>query len=109
MTHDQTSEVPIIDVAPLVADAGDQEAVAASMGQACRENGFFYVVGHGVSEDLHQRLEELGHAFFAQGGGGTPDLAFLQRAPFKHAYPSRLAKTSRFRNRPRVMSTPGIA
>ena len=66
MTHDPTSEVPIIDVAPLVADAGDQEAVAASMGQACRANGFFYVVGHGVGEDLHQRLEELGHAFFAQ-------------------------------------------
>ena len=66
MTRNPTSEVPIIDVAPLVADAGDQEAVAASMGQACRENGFFYVVGHGVSEHLHQRLEELGHAFFAQ-------------------------------------------
>ena len=41
MGHDPTSEVPIIDVAPLVADAGDQEAVAAAMGHACRENGFF--------------------------------------------------------------------
>ena len=74
MTHDPTSEVPIIDVAPLVADAGDeetvaagdQEAVAAAMGRACRENGFFYVIGHGVSEDLNQRLEELSHRFFAQ-------------------------------------------
>ena len=66
MTHDPTPHVPIIDVAPLVADAGDQEAVAAAMGRACRENGFFYVIGHGVSEDLSQRLEELTHAFFAQ-------------------------------------------
>jgi len=66
MTDDPTSEVPIIDVAPLVADAGDQEAVAAAMGRACSENGFFYVIGHGVSEDLNRRLEELSHAFFAQ-------------------------------------------
>ena len=66
MTPDPTSEVPIIDVAPLVADAGDQEAVAAAMGRACRDNGFFYVIGHGVSEDLHQRLQGLSHAFFAQ-------------------------------------------
>ena len=66
MTRDHTSEVPIIDVAPLVADAGDQKAVAAAMGLACRENGFFYVIGHGVNEDLNRRLEELSHRFFAQ-------------------------------------------
>jgi isopenicillin N synthase-like dioxygenase len=45
--------------APPLADASDQEAVAAAMGWACRGNGFFYVIGHGVSEDLS-------HAFFAQ-------------------------------------------
>ena len=49
-----------------MADAGDQKAVAATMGQACTDNGFFYVIGHGVSEDLNQRLEELSHRFFAQ-------------------------------------------
>ncbi len=66
MTPDPTPALPIIDVAPLVADAGDQKAVAAAMGRACRENGFFYVIGHGVSEDLNRRLEEFSHAFFAQ-------------------------------------------
>ena len=66
MTRSIRLEVPVIDVAPLVADAGDQEEAAAAMGQACRENGFFYVIGHGVSEDLNRRLEELSHAFFAQ-------------------------------------------
>ena len=66
MTHDATSELPIIDVAPRVAGAGDQEGVAAAMGKACRENGFFYVIGHGVGEDLNRRLEELSHRFFAQ-------------------------------------------
>ena len=66
MTRSSRLEVPIIDVAPLIADASDQKAVAAAMGRACRENGFFYVIGHGVSEDLNRRLEELSHRFFAQ-------------------------------------------
>jgi isopenicillin N synthase-like dioxygenase len=66
VTHDPTSEVPIIDVAPLMADAGDKKVVTAAIRQACTENGFFYVIGHGVSEDLNRRLEELSHRFFAQ-------------------------------------------
>ena len=66
MTNDSTSELPIIDVSPLVAEAGDQKAVAATMGRACRETGLFYVIGHGVSQELNQRLEELSNAFFAQ-------------------------------------------
>ena len=66
MTYDLTSELPIIDVAPLVADAGDQEAVAAAIRQACTASGFFYVISHGVSEGLSRRLEELSQTFFAQ-------------------------------------------
>jgi isopenicillin N synthase-like dioxygenase len=66
MAHDPTSRVPIIDVTPLVAQAGDQRSVADAIGRACRENGFFYVIGHGVGEGLVQRLEELSQRFFAQ-------------------------------------------
>ncbi|MGH7947466.1 MAG: isopenicillin N synthase family dioxygenase [Opitutaceae bacterium] len=57
--------IPIIDVAPLVRGAGDARAVAAEIGAACREAGFFYIVGHGVDEDLQQRLEEVSRRFFA--------------------------------------------
>ncbi len=60
------SEVPIVDVAPLVADVGDQKAVAGAIRRACTENGFFYVIGHGVSEGLNRRLEERSQAFFEQ-------------------------------------------
>ena len=66
MTHAPSSAVPIIDVGPLVAGAGDPRGVAETIGQACRESGFFYVVGHGVGTDLQDRLETLSHAFFAQ-------------------------------------------
>ena len=40
--------------------------MAAKIGTACRDCGFFYVVGHGVDEDLQRRLEESSRWFFAQ-------------------------------------------
>ena len=60
------SQIPIIDVSALVAGTAGRQAVAEQLGQACRESGFFYVVGHGVAEDLPQRLEDLSRQFFAQ-------------------------------------------
>src|SRR5690349_12043382 len=60
------SHVPIIDVSELVHDTSGRWAGAAELGKACRESGFFYVVGHGVDEDLQRRLRELSREFFAQ-------------------------------------------
>ncbi len=61
-----TSPVPLIDVSPLVTGAGDPHAMASRIGQACRDSGFFYIVGHGVDEGLQRRLEDLSRRFFAQ-------------------------------------------
>lgn len=57
--------LPILDVSPLVTGAGDRAALAAAIGRACREVGFFYVVGHGVDEALIARLEAASRRFFA--------------------------------------------
>jgi isopenicillin N synthase-like dioxygenase len=40
--------------------------VAAQIGQACREHGFFYILGHGVDEGLQERLVHVSRQFFAQ-------------------------------------------
>jgi isopenicillin N synthase-like dioxygenase len=40
--------------------------VAEQLGEACRESGFFYAVGHGVAGGLQRRLREQSQAFFAQ-------------------------------------------
>ena len=68
--HDLTpadfSHIPIVDVSPLVADTPDKQSTARQLGQACRESGFFYVVGHGVDETLQARLVSLSREFFAQ-------------------------------------------
>ncbi|MBU7586689.1 MAG: 2-oxoglutarate and iron-dependent oxygenase domain-containing protein, partial [Nostoc sp. TH1S01] len=46
------NQIPIIDISTLVTGNGDRHHVAAEIGQACREYGFFYIVGHGVDENL---------------------------------------------------------
>ena len=48
-----------------IVDLADGEA-AAAIDRACRDVGFFYVVGHGVDDDLQQRLEDAARAFFAR-------------------------------------------
>jgi len=58
--------VPVIDIQPLVDQASDRQRVADEIGRACRDMGFFYVVGHGVDKQLILRLEELSRQFFAQ-------------------------------------------
>lgn len=60
------SHIPILDVSALVAGAAGQREVAAQLGNACRESGFFYIVGHGVAEGLQRQLHELSRQFFAQ-------------------------------------------
>jgi isopenicillin N synthase-like dioxygenase len=60
------SHVPIIDVRGLDGSSVDRRTVATQLGEACRESGFFYAVGHGVDEDLQRRLQQLSKQFFAQ-------------------------------------------
>jgi isopenicillin N synthase-like dioxygenase len=57
--------LPIINIG-LLDDEQTASTIAAQIGEACREVGFFYVVGHGVAELLQQRLEMLSRQFFAQ-------------------------------------------
>src|SRR6516165_11975269 len=60
------SHIPIIDVSELTAGGPSRRAIAERLGAACRESGFFYVVGHGVDAALQGRLRELSREFFAQ-------------------------------------------
>jgi isopenicillin N synthase-like dioxygenase len=57
-------DVPVVDIGPLVTGAGDAGAVAQRLDVACREVGFFYVVGHGLDPELSARLDGLSRAFF---------------------------------------------
>jgi isopenicillin N synthase-like dioxygenase len=51
---------------PVIDMSAPGDVLASQIGHACREYGFFYIVAHGVDEDLQQRLEQLSRQFFAQ-------------------------------------------
>jgi isopenicillin N synthase-like dioxygenase len=53
-------------VAPLRAGSAARHETADRLRAACRDTGFFYIVGHGVDAALQRRLEELSREFFAQ-------------------------------------------
>lgn len=57
--------LPVIDIG-LLDDENAASAIAAQIGQACWEVGFFYLIGHSVDELLQRRLEMLSQQFFAQ-------------------------------------------
>ncbi|MEY2421220.1 MAG: hypothetical protein QOI95_1287 [Acidimicrobiaceae bacterium] len=55
----QDRHLPVIDV------SGGVAGVAADIDAACRDMGFFFVVGHGVPVDLQDRLDSQAREFFA--------------------------------------------
>lgn len=56
--------LPVIDIGPLVGGGG-AAGTAGAIDAACREHGFFYVVGHGVDAGLQARLDRAARGFFA--------------------------------------------
>jgi isopenicillin N synthase-like dioxygenase len=78
--------LPIIDLAALrEARPGALERLAAELGAAAREVGFFYLVGHGVDRALVARVFELSAAFFARPIGEKAELA-ISRSPHNRGY-----------------------
>jgi isopenicillin N synthase-like dioxygenase len=59
------SGVPLIDVSALRDPGADRAPVAEAIARACRADGFFTIVGHGVPDDLARRLEDAARRFFA--------------------------------------------
>jgi isopenicillin N synthase-like dioxygenase len=57
--------VPVIDVSALRGGSTARDDVAREIDAACRDVGFFYIVGHAVNEGLQGRLEALSREFFA--------------------------------------------
>jgi isopenicillin N synthase-like dioxygenase len=73
--------VPLVDVSTLVRDDADAAAlaeVAASLDAACREVGFFCVVGHGVDPSLLERLDAAARSFFARPDDEKAEIAMAR-------------------------------
>ena len=55
----EARHIPIVDISRHL------DEIAAEIDTACRDTGFFFVVGHGVSVELQERLDRLAREFFA--------------------------------------------
>ena len=63
----RAADLPTIDIAALLnpnATTEARSAVARQIDEACRTNGFFSIVGHGVDPSLQNRLEVAAQDFF---------------------------------------------
>jgi isopenicillin N synthase-like dioxygenase len=58
------SNLPVIDVGRLLDGKPDAD-VASRIASACRDTGFFYISGHGVTADVLRSLDEESRRFFA--------------------------------------------
>ena len=57
--------VPVIDIAPYLAGTPEgKRRVAAQLDRACREVGFYVIVGHGVDPGLVEEVESVSREFF---------------------------------------------
>ncbi|KAF3492568.1 hypothetical protein DY000_02055657 [Brassica cretica] len=64
--------LPIIDISPLLVKCDDPDMMddtgvaefVRKLDRACRDVGFFYVIGHGISESLMRKVKEMTHRFF---------------------------------------------
>ena len=66
MEHRSSSKLPVIDVSPLLsANTAERARVAAEIGAACRDTGFFYAVGHAIAPATLQALDAASRRFFA--------------------------------------------
>jgi len=56
-------DLPIIDIGPLMAGApGAVADVARKLRRACTEIGFFYIVNHGMDQDVVARSFDIARA-----------------------------------------------
>jgi isopenicillin N synthase-like dioxygenase len=74
------AHLPVVDIGPLLdsrASASDLVTVAGQIDEACRQVGFFGIVGHGVDPALQTGLERSSHEFFALADVEKAEIAMI--------------------------------
>lgn len=77
--------IPLVDLTGSFDDPEERRHVAWDIHRACRETGFFYVIGHGVPRALMDRQIAETRRFFAQDVGAKQAVA-IERSPCRRGY-----------------------
>jgi isopenicillin N synthase-like dioxygenase len=70
--------LPVIDMGPLRSGGAGRAEVVAAISAACREHGFFYVVGHAVRAATLARLAAASARFFALPAADKLEIAMAR-------------------------------
>ncbi|GHD22399.1 isopenicillin N synthase family dioxygenase [Tianweitania populi] len=83
-----TIDIPVIDIAPFIANEAGSADVVRAVEAACRNLGFLLVTGHGVPKDVTARLYDTARAFFDEPqewkvgqGRGTSEIGGVAFSP----------------------------
>jgi isopenicillin N synthase-like dioxygenase len=88
-------DVAVIDVSALLDEATEPAAVARRIDRACRDLGFFRVIGHGIDPDLLPRLDRLAREFFELPDAAKEPYSMTRaRAAWRGWFPLRGEVTS---------------
>ena len=58
-------DIPLIDLQPQFENHAKETEIVKQIGEACENNGFFAVRGHGISEKVIEHCWQVSHDFFA--------------------------------------------
>ena len=77
--------IPTLDLAPFRTDARSPAALRLTeeLRAVCHEHGFFYVTGHGVDEELTDRMHSLARRFFALPDADRLEIANVHSPQFR--------------------------
>jgi isopenicillin N synthase-like dioxygenase len=80
---------PMLDVIDLSGLGSDDPTalrrIAAELGRACRETGFFYIRNHGVADSLTSGIFNVARTFFAEPTAAKQEFA-ITRSPHNRGY-----------------------
>ncbi len=79
----QKTQLPVLDLALLQGSAEQQKCFIEQLRVAARDVGFFYVIGHGVSESKQQAILQLAKDFFALPLADKLQVQMLNSAHFR--------------------------
>ncbi|CAA3011942.1 2-oxoglutarate-Fe(II) type oxidoreductase [Olea europaea subsp. europaea] len=88
----ESLQLPIIDLA-----SSDRISTAHSISQACMEYGFFYLINHGVEEDLLHEVLEGNRNFFTLPIEEKMKLALKKNRGYSPVYAENLDPSSSFK------------
>jgi isopenicillin N synthase-like dioxygenase len=88
MDHpDSAEEIPTLDMSPyLSGQSGGRESVAAQLRTISRTVGFFYLKGHGIPQDLIDRVFEESRRFHSLPSGAKSTIPYFDTGSFRSGY-----------------------